>query len=185
MCDRRNHMTYIDFLSVVHKSTRRDYLARVNDPDYPKAKAAELARKWGYDSRSGSGAAGDPDTSRSELPDIQRRYRLFRDQMHATRATLDGLAGTTIYGYGAAQMLPVLGYHLGTDFGQLAAVLDDDTEKDGIGYWNLPVKIMSSGRVQDIAGSSVLITAIDNVQPIMTRLLAKRPRRILYPFHLI
>jgi SAM-dependent methyltransferase len=42
-------MAYIDFLSVVHKSTKRDYLARVNDPDYPKAKAAELAKKWDYD----------------------------------------------------------------------------------------------------------------------------------------
>lgn len=42
-------MALIDFMSVLHKATRRDYLARVNDPDYPKAKAAELAKKWDYD----------------------------------------------------------------------------------------------------------------------------------------
>lgn len=42
-------MAYIDFLSAIHKSTKRDYLARVNDQDYPKAKAAELAKKWGFD----------------------------------------------------------------------------------------------------------------------------------------
>ena len=42
-------MAYIDFLSVLHKSTKRDYLARVNDPEYPKAKAAELAKAWGHD----------------------------------------------------------------------------------------------------------------------------------------
>jgi protein-L-isoaspartate(D-aspartate) O-methyltransferase len=42
-------MAYTDFLSVVHKSTKRDYLARVNDPDFPKPKAAELAKKWDYD----------------------------------------------------------------------------------------------------------------------------------------
>jgi SAM-dependent methyltransferase len=42
-------MPYIDFMSVLHKSTQRDYLARVNDRDYPKAKAAELAKRWGYD----------------------------------------------------------------------------------------------------------------------------------------
>lgn len=42
-------MSYIDFLSVIHKSTTRDYLARVNDPDYPKAKAAALAKKWDFD----------------------------------------------------------------------------------------------------------------------------------------
>jgi ubiquinone/menaquinone biosynthesis C-methylase UbiE len=42
-------MAYIDFMSVVHKATKRDYLARVNDAEYPKAKAAELAKKWAYD----------------------------------------------------------------------------------------------------------------------------------------
>jgi len=42
-------MSYIDFMSVVHKATKRDYLARVNDPDFPKAKAAVLAKKWAFD----------------------------------------------------------------------------------------------------------------------------------------
>lgn len=42
-------MADIDFMSVVHKSTKRDYLARVNDVDYPKAKAAVLSKKWGFD----------------------------------------------------------------------------------------------------------------------------------------
>jgi len=34
---------------VLHKSTQRDYLARVNDPDFPKAKAAELAKQFDVD----------------------------------------------------------------------------------------------------------------------------------------
>ena len=42
-------MTEVDFMSVLHKSTQRDYLARVNDPDFPKAKAAELAKKFDFD----------------------------------------------------------------------------------------------------------------------------------------
>jgi len=42
-------VTYIDFQSSLHKATKRDYLARVNDPEYPKPRAAELAKKWGYD----------------------------------------------------------------------------------------------------------------------------------------
>lgn len=42
-------MAYIDLMSAIHKSTKRDYLARVNEPDFPKAKAAALAKKWGYD----------------------------------------------------------------------------------------------------------------------------------------
>lgn len=42
-------MAYLDFMSVLHKATKRDYLARVNDPEFPKPKAAELAKKWDYD----------------------------------------------------------------------------------------------------------------------------------------
>ena len=39
----------IDFMSAHHKSTKRDYLARVNDKQYPKPKAAELAKKFSFD----------------------------------------------------------------------------------------------------------------------------------------
>lgn len=121
------------------------------------------------------------------LADIRTRYQLFREQMRTTRGVLDCLRGTALYGYGAAQMLPVLAYHLDTDFGELAAVLDDDPQKDGIGYWNLPVTVRHSATAHDIGAASVLITAIDNVKPIMSRLLAMepRPRHILYPFHTI
>ena len=44
----------IDFISSLHKSTKRDYLARVNDKNYPKYKAAKLAKKWGYHYWDGS-----------------------------------------------------------------------------------------------------------------------------------
>jgi SAM-dependent methyltransferase len=49
-------MAYIDFLSTLHKSTRRDYLARVLE--YPKAKAARLAREWGVDYWDGDRRTG-------------------------------------------------------------------------------------------------------------------------------
>ena len=39
----------INFMSALHKSTHRDYLARVNDKEFPKEKAAELAKKFDYD----------------------------------------------------------------------------------------------------------------------------------------
>lgn len=40
-------MAYVDFLSPIHKATKRDYLARVNA--FPKAKAAALAKRFDYD----------------------------------------------------------------------------------------------------------------------------------------
>ena len=45
---------YKDFLSSLHKSTKRNYLARVNDKKYPKYKAAKLAKKWAYHYWDGS-----------------------------------------------------------------------------------------------------------------------------------
>jgi ubiquinone/menaquinone biosynthesis C-methylase UbiE len=40
-------MAYVDFITGLHKSTRRDYLARVNAHD--KAESAEIAAQWGRD----------------------------------------------------------------------------------------------------------------------------------------
>lgn len=51
-------MAYIDFLSAVHGITTRDYLARVTDPEFPKAKAAELAKQWSFDYWDGDRRVG-------------------------------------------------------------------------------------------------------------------------------
>lgn len=40
-------MAYVDFLSSVHKRTKRDYLGRVNE--FPKAEAAKIAKQYGVD----------------------------------------------------------------------------------------------------------------------------------------
>lgn len=49
-----SYMSYVDLMSSIHTSTKRDYLARVNDPDFPKGRAATLAKSWGYDYWDGS-----------------------------------------------------------------------------------------------------------------------------------
>ena len=41
--------SYHDFMSSVHKKTVRNYLERVTDIEYPKPKAAELAKAFGED----------------------------------------------------------------------------------------------------------------------------------------
>lgn len=40
-------MSHLDFISLLHQSSQRDYLARVNDLRYPKPVAARLAKQWG------------------------------------------------------------------------------------------------------------------------------------------
>jgi protein-L-isoaspartate(D-aspartate) O-methyltransferase len=51
-------MAYVDFIMPLHTSTKRDYLARVNDPEYPKAKAADLALKWNVEYWDGDRRTG-------------------------------------------------------------------------------------------------------------------------------
>ncbi len=51
-------MAYVDFLSPLHKATKRDYIERVTDPEYPKAKAAELAKAFGVDYWDGDRRTG-------------------------------------------------------------------------------------------------------------------------------
>lgn len=49
-------MSYIDFVSPLHKKTTRDYLARVNE--FPKAQAAKVAKKFGADYWDGDRKVG-------------------------------------------------------------------------------------------------------------------------------
>ena len=54
--EHERQMAYIDFLSVIHKSTKRDYVARV--VEFPKAEAAALAKQWGVDYWDGDRKTG-------------------------------------------------------------------------------------------------------------------------------
>ncbi|MBF0254017.1 MAG: class I SAM-dependent methyltransferase [Candidatus Omnitrophica bacterium] len=49
-------MAYREFVTLVHKKTTRDYLARVNE--FPKAEAAKLAKKFDYDYWDGDRKVG-------------------------------------------------------------------------------------------------------------------------------
>ncbi len=49
-------MAYVDFLSLVHKSTKRDYVARVLE--HPKAKIATIAKRFDYDYWDGDRSTG-------------------------------------------------------------------------------------------------------------------------------
>ncbi len=49
-------MARIDFISALHKKTKRDYLGRVNE--FPKAEAAKIARQFGKDYWDGDRTVG-------------------------------------------------------------------------------------------------------------------------------
>lgn len=117
--------------------------------------------------------------------EISQRLHLFRSQLENTCEIIRSLNATTLYGYGAALMLPVLAYHLKSDLSFFAGIIDDDINKDGIYYQNLPIQIIHSGKINDFEELSVVITALDNIKPIMTKLLSFRPKHIVCPSSLI
>ena len=49
-------MAYVDFLTPIHKATKRNYIARVTE--YSKAEAARAAKKWDYDYWDGNRHTG-------------------------------------------------------------------------------------------------------------------------------
>lgn len=84
------------------------------------------------------------------------------------------------YGFGGAQMLPILAYHMGSNLDFMDAILDDNIERNetvlpGI----LPgIRLPIEGEMENAA---IMITALDSTRPILQRLLAVNPRRIMHP----
>lgn len=116
----------------------------------------------------------------SRVARFERRIALYRTQMVMLSEQLDALP-KPVYGYGASLMLATFGYHLQTDFSQLACVLDDDVSRDGTTYENLPVTVRHTAKVCPAPNSSYLITSLENIRPIYRRILELAPRRILVP----
>jgi len=89
-----------------------------------------------------------------------------------------------LYGYGAALMLPILGYHLENNFSSFNSIFDDDENKDGLGYANLPVKI-AHPREFDFTEATIFLTALDNRRSIIRKLYNLSPRLIFNPLSMI
>ncbi|MBT5303713.1 MAG: hypothetical protein HOI47_03060 [Candidatus Scalindua sp.] len=115
---------------------------------------------------------------------VLESYKVFKDNMCVTNDRLNLLKGEKIYGYGAALMLPALSYYLGNDFSSFECILDDDKNKTGLSYINLPVTIRTTENINDIQDSIVLVTAIsakNNVRNILVKLAELNPKQIIVP----
>src|SRR5277367_2955166 len=97
-------MAYRDFVSLVHKSTKRDYLARVTQRD--KADVAEMAVKFDYDYWDGSRQTGYGGYRydgrwRKVAEDLARHYNLQPGQ-----SVLDVGCGKAFLLYDFTQVVP-------------------------------------------------------------------------------
>ena len=118
---------------------------------------------------------------------ILKGYSIFKDWMAAAGEQLKSFKDEEIYGYGAALMLPVLDYHLkGLD--NLNCIIDDDENKDGLYYINLPIQIKSKDAISDFKRGVFVITAINSLhtlRTIISKLIELRPKRIIIPINVI
>lgn len=99
-------MAYVDFLSPVHRSTSRDYLARVNE--YPKAEAARRAKRFDYDYWDGDRQVGYGGYRydgrwRAVADELARHY-----QLRAGQRVLDVGCGKAFLLYDLTQAVPGL-----------------------------------------------------------------------------
>jgi len=69
--------------------------------------------------------------------------------------------------FGAGLMLPTLDHHLGGRLGSIGTVFDDDPDKEGISYRNLPLKVASAPRTLD--GTLTVVGSLENVRAITRR----------------
>ena len=111
---------------------------------------------------------------------LKKKIQSFEIHMRELSHQIEDLP-RPIYGYGAGLMLATYAYHLKTDFSFLNALLDDDIEKRGMGYKNLPLTIEHPDKIKIKDDSSFIVTSLENIRPIYQRLQEFHPRRILIP----
>lgn len=111
---------------------------------------------------------------------IAQRLGLFRRQLDVLGEVLASQRNP-VYGFGAAQMLPTLAYHMKSDLSFLRCIWDDNPSRNQKTYPHLPVRIRRPDPETTLEDGTVLITALDSTRPILKRLLDLKPRYIIRP----
>lgn len=171
------HLQYFglaSMLELIRRSGAR-YLEHTLNPDYWGGTLLIAFTKQGRPVRA-------PRARRYTPAQVQRRYAVFRSKMRACKGMVSRARNGVVYGYGAAQMVPVLAYHLGSDLSELGAVLDDDPARQGRGWPGLKARIRKpEAQKMRLKEATVLVTAPDSARPIVRRLSELGVRRIVVP----
>jgi hypothetical protein len=117
--------------------------------------------------------------------DVKSSYRRFISELETTAEHIESLSSMSIHGYGAAQLLPMLAYHMKTDFSVLESVLDDNPLHVGHTWPGLRVGIDVPDPRNNYSDSAFVITALDSARPIMRRCIEIGPREIISPLPVI
>lgn len=119
-----------------------------------------------------------------ELQNLEVIKKGFVDFKYSIEAVINQAANLNekCYGFGAAQMLPILAYHMNSSLDFMESILDDNLDRCGNYLPGITPSIRSANI--DIQDAVVMITALDSTRAILRRLLEKSPRRIIIPINM-
>jgi hypothetical protein len=129
--------------------------------------------------RSGGSAAskGGADL----LPKFEGNYEIFEETLKSVGRFIRRDAKDRIYGFGASDITANLAYFLKSDFSELRNIIDDTPYKQNRFIPHLKPLITGSSGISDWPTSTILITAPQASRPIISRLLALKPKKIISP----
>jgi hypothetical protein len=112
--------------------------------------------------------------------DILNSKALFQSEILSVQYKLQHAPGN-VYAYGAAQMLPILGYHIGEQFTQIQEIFDDNPTRIGKFFPGDDREIRSFKEFHFTSDDTVLITALDSAKPLIQNLINKGLNLIILP----
>ena len=135
-----------------------------------------------FDKVASNSSQNNPDLPKMDNAIICNNFEDFKGSLSSARRYCE--ENENVYGFGAAQMLPVIAHHMDSDLGFLDGIIDDNPERVGTFLPSITTPIVSSKTIKDFSEAIILITALDSTRPILRRLLDLSPKRILNPLNI-
>jgi len=130
-----------------------------------------------YTKKKGGGGIKSPELSKI---DFLQSKQLFIDEVSAVIFKLKSAPGN-VYAYGAAQMLPILKYHIGKTFDLVKEIFDDNPDRIGKYFPGDSRRIRSFKEFKFEPNDTMLITALDSTKPLIQNLISKGINLIIIP----
>jgi hypothetical protein len=115
------------------------------------------------------------------LSKFECNYEIFEETLKSAGHFIRRNAKERIYGFGASDITANLAYFLKSDFSELRNIIDDTPYKQNRFIPHLKPLITGSNTISDWPTSTILITAPQASRPIISRLLALKPKKIISP----
>jgi len=176
------HIQYFSlasFLKMIERAGGEYLQHRFNYDYWGGTMLVAFKKKMGKEFRSSNHATTLPTEAQ-----VDKSYRWFSEQLTATMKLIERPETLPIYGFGGAQMVPTLAYHMKSDLSFLECILDDDPRRSDLRYPNLSVCIRRPPDGFTLEGASVLVTALDSMRPILKRTMELKARHIICPLNL-